>query len=430
MQTFTIITLGCKVNQCESQLLREQLASLGLREAAPGEPADLGIVNTCAVTATAQGKSVRALRKLRREHPRARVAAVGCGVSASPERYSEADIALPQDEKHLTVRKILGRDSAIGTTSGFQGHARAFMKIQDGCDSFCSYCIVPHLRGGPRSRPLEEIRREAGAIAANGYRELVLTGIHLGLYGRDLGDGVNLVSVVEMLLKADLFPRLRLSGVEVHEVTDRLIELVTGENALCAHLHIPLQSGSAKVLRDMKRSYTPDEYLGLIEKARKSQPQISVTTDVIVGFPTETATHFEETLEVCRKAGFSRMHVFPYSRREGTTAAKKWKSGAVADISARAKTLRALAAELAGAYARQFAGESVRVLVESHIGGPAAEGYTDHYLRAGVCGTRVPPGELVQGIVTAVRGSSLKVESMRTGEMRTAEHSTLARRST
>jgi threonylcarbamoyladenosine tRNA methylthiotransferase MtaB len=410
MQKFIIVTLGCKVNQCESQLLREQLVSLGLCEAAQGEAADLCIVNTCAVTDTAQSKSVKALRRLRKEHPHARISAVGCGISASAERYEEADIVLRQDEKEQAVQNILDYASDIETTSGFWGHARAFIKIQDGCDSFCSYCIVPFLRGKPRSKSLEQIEYEACTIAANGYRELVLAGIHLGLYGRDLGEGINLASVVEMLLEADLFPRLRLSGVEAGEVSGELIMLLAGDNALCPHLHIPLQSGSEKVLRDMNRSYTPAEYLDVIAKIRESQPHTSVTTDVIAGFPSETEADFKETIEVCRRAGFSRMHVFPYSRRNGTGAAEKWKSDAVGNISERSKTLRVLGSELADSYARQFTGHTVRILVESQDNG-YTEGYTDHYLRARISGKEGEPGELIERVVASNSGGILSVQT-------------------
>jgi threonylcarbamoyladenosine tRNA methylthiotransferase MtaB len=411
MQTFKIITLGCKVNQCESQLLREQLESLGLREAATDVDCDLCIVNTCAVTATAQGKSVRAMRGLRKKYPDARIAAVGCGVSAQRDRYTEADVLVSQDCKQDAVRRILGRDNSIKTTSAFHGHSRAFLKIQDGCDSYCSYCIVPHLRGKPRSKPLDEIMLEARDIAANGYKELVLAGIHLGFYGKDTDGESGLVDVVEMLLEEGLFPRLRLSGVEVSEVSDRLIELIAADNALCPHLHMPLQSGSAGVLKDMGRPYTPSQYMKTVEKSREADSRIAITTDVIVGFPTESEDDFAATVEVCRGAGFSRIHVFPYSRREGTTAAARWKSGGAQKKSQRAQALRALGEELAGRYARSFEGTTVRVLAESKSRGGEVEGYTDHYIRARVRGASVKPGQLVEGFAVSSSSGVLMVEA-------------------
>lgn len=411
METFEIATLGCKVNQCESQLLLEQLNALGLREAAPGESADICIVNTCAVTATAQSKSLKALRRFRRENAGARVVAIGCGVSASPQRYSQADLLVRQEEKEAAVSKVLGREAGVDTVSAFSGHVRAFLKAQDGCDSFCTYCIVPYLRGRPRSRRWEEIEREARALARGSYNELVLAGTHLGLYGKDLGGGEDLTTVVERLLELGLFPRLRLSGVEVNEVTQRLIELIAQENALCPHLHIPLQSGSAEVLREMGRAYTPSEYLRVVERIRDSEPLCAITTDVIAGFPTEEPRHFEETLELCARAGFSRMHIFPYSRRSPTAAAKKWKSGAVRDKSLRAKELRALGAQLATEFAGRFTGETVRVLAESRKGRNMVEGYTDHYLRAEVEGPHVPVGALVEGTATSSRAGVLSVRA-------------------
>jgi threonylcarbamoyladenosine tRNA methylthiotransferase MtaB len=411
VRTFLIVTLGCKVNQCESQLLREQLVALGLAPAQEGDTADLCIVNTCAVTATAQGKSVRAMRKLVREHPGARVAAMGCGVNASPERYSAAEMLIRQEDKERAAQILTGCESPLGTTSAFAGHSRAFLKIQDGCDSFCSYCIVPYLRGKPRSKRPDIIEREARAIARSGYRELVLAGIHLGHYGRDLGGGICLADVVEVILEADLFPRLRLSGVEVNEVDERLMKLVAGENALCPHLHIPLQSGSAEVLADMGRKYTPEQYLEVVEKVRDAAPRVSITTDVIAGFPTEEPRHFQQTIDTCRKAGFSRMHVFPYSRRKGTAAAKKWNTADTGESKRRSQVLREVAGELARSYAEQFVGENVRILVESRISTGSAEGYTDHYIKGRMEGAGLEPGQLVEGRVSASRAGVLSIEA-------------------
>lgn len=408
MHTFRIATLGCKVNQCESQLLREQLLSLGMREVSPEESPDLCIVNTCAVTATAVGKSVRAVRRAKRECPDSLVAAIGCGVSESAQRYSEADVLVPQGRKQDAVELILGKKSSLEGTSALHGHARAFLKIQDGCDSFCTYCIVPYLRSKPVSKPIKMIEREAADIAGNGYRELVLAGIHLGSYGGDLGDGSDLVTVVERLLEAGYFPRLRLSGVEANEVDDRLIKLLAQDNALCPHLHIPLQSGSARVLRDMGRPYTPESYIEVVNRVRESVPNVSITTDLIAGFPTEDDSDFIATRELCRKALFSRIHAFPYSRREGTYAARRWKSLPAAILSSRSRELRILGEELADSFARLFEGERVRVVAESRGNGMLVEGCTDHYVRARVHGAQTQQGEIVEGVVTSVTAGVLE----------------------
>ncbi len=409
MQIFKIITLGCKVNQCESQLLREQLNGQGLREAAPGENADLCIVNTCAVTATAQSKSLKALRKLERENSAARMVAIGCGVTAAAERYTEADLLVPQDKKSDAIFRILGVESPVVTASSFCGHARAFLKVQDGCDSFCAYCIVPYLRGRPRSRPLEEIEREARAFAASGYKELVICGTNLGLYGKDAPEGPDLSGLVEGLLELDLFPRIRLSGIEVTEIDRRLIALLTQENALCPHMHIPIQSGSDSVLRDMGRNYTVGEYLGVVDSLRRGDNRVAITTDVIVGFPTEGPEEFEETMQTVRRAAFSRLHVFPYSRREGTAAAQKWNSGPARETSLRSKELIALGAELAESYSALFDGETVRVIAESSAPNGALTGYTDYYVRANVRGAGIPLGSLVEGTARSGKKGFLSV---------------------
>ncbi len=418
MLTFAIVTLGCKTNQYESQLLGEQLVSLGMREAGRDEKAGLCIVNTCAVTATAQGKSVRALKKMRRKHAGAKCAAIGCGVTDAPERYGDADILVGQKDKPDAARLILGRGCEINSISSFEGHSRAFLKVQDGCDSFCSYCIVPYLRGESRSKTVKDVVAEARALASSGYRELVLTGIHLGCYGKDLQGGPCLADLVEKLLEADLFPRLRLSGVEVNEVSDRLVRLTAGDNALCPHLHIPLQSGSGEVLVDMGRSYTPDEYMETIDRIRGEDPLIAVTTDVIVGFPTERQRHFEETVELCRRAGFSRLHVFTYSRRKGTAAARKWKSGLAGDAGSRSKALRELGGELAAEYTRQFVGRGVRIIAESRSARGTAEGYTDHYVRACIEGANPGPGGMVEGEAVSSDEEILTVRAFQTARRR------------
>jgi len=399
---FKLFTLGCKVNQCETQLLRERLEAAGLRESEPGKTASLCIVNTCAVTSVAQGKSARALRKMKKENPGAIMVAIGCGVSAAPERFDEADMVIEQKDKDGAVERILGVSNTLLVTSRFEGHARAFLKIQDGCDSFCSYCIVPYLRGEPRSKTLELILEEARNIAGKGYGELVLTGIHLGIYGRDIGTCPSLAGVVRRLLDENLFPRIRLSGVECTEVTDELISLITSDNALCPHLHIALQSGSAKVLGDMNRGYSPGDYIAVIRKIREKAPMTAITTDIITGFPAESEADFTETLDICEKVEFSRIHVFPYSRRGGTAAAQRWKSGSGRQASIRASRLREKARELAEIYARQFVGEKVRVLVESKSRGRSVEGYTDHYVRARIDNFVVDAGTLVEGIASGV----------------------------
>ncbi|MBM4085027.1 MAG: MiaB/RimO family radical SAM methylthiotransferase, partial [Planctomycetes bacterium] len=267
--------------------------------------------------------------------------------------------------------------------SGFEGHTRAFLKIQDGCDARCSYCIVPLVRGPVRSRPLEAIQREAERLAANGYREIVLTGIHLGAYGRDTGGRPGLCDVIEGLLDVPGLERIRLSSIEVNEFTDRLLALAADSAKLCPHFHFPLQSGDDEVLKAMNRAYTAAEYLDVLDKVRARIERPSFTTDVMVGFPGEGERHFQNTLDVCRRAGFSRMHIFPFSPRPGTPAATMPNRPTRKDVRAREERLEAVARELALAYKRQFLGQRVNVLVETQRDARTGKlcGYTERYVK-------------------------------------------------
>ncbi|MBM4050989.1 MAG: tRNA (N(6)-L-threonylcarbamoyladenosine(37)-C(2))-methylthiotransferase MtaB, partial [Planctomycetes bacterium] len=365
MKTCIFITLGCKVNQYETQALREALRGRGYVEAAPGQRADVCVINTCTVTQTSDDKCRQAIRRAIREHPGATVVVTGCYAEAEPEalrRIEGVAVVVPQHDKGRLADIVEGlpqrsrrqttqhegheaheekhEDHEVGPSalmslpvlrglrvsgelsiSGFEGHTRAFLKIQDGCDARCSYCIVPLVRGPVRSRPLEAIQREAERLAANGYREIVLTGIHLGAYGRDTGGRPGLCDVIEGLLDVPGLERIRLSSIEVNEFTDRLLALAVGSSKLCPHFHFPLQSGDDEILRAMNRTYTAAEYLSVLDRARARIERPSFTTDVMVGFPGEGERHFQNTLDVCRRAGFSRMHIFPFSPRPGTPAA-------------------------------------------------------------------------------------------------------------
>ncbi len=392
-RTYRLTDLGCKVNQYETQLLAERLEALGLRPAPRGRPADLCLVNTCAVTAAAAAKSARAVRQARKRNPGALILAAGCAVSAAGRDEmlgrTGADLALTQEEKLdpglPAVAALCERPRPAPEPAGitrFDAHCRAFVKIQDGCDAFCAYCIVPSLRGAPRSRPLEEIGREAAALAASGHRELVLSGVHLGIYGRDLGGSADLADALRTVLQAAPGARVRLSSLDPSEVSDGLLELAAGHPRFCPHLHLPLQSGDAGVLRAMRRRYDPEDFLGTVERVRARLDRPGITTDVMTGFPGESPEAFRNTVEVCRRAGFSRMHVFPFSPRKGTDAAVM--TGRVpADVArARAAELIRLGAELAGEFAGSCVGREEEVLVEETPPGGLLAGYSGRYVRA------------------------------------------------
>ena len=406
IRTFAVRTLGCKVNQYETQRLVEQLEALGWRESANGDAANLCIVNTCTVTETADAKSRQALRRFRRAHPGAIVVAAGCYSErdrAALESIEGVDYVLDNAEKERLVEVIgLLPDANTRLPSGisrFAGHARAFVKVQDGCDHFCSYCILPYVRGRSRSRPMAAILDEARGLARNGYRELVLTGVHLG----DYGDGANgLPELARALDDVEGLLRVRLSSIDPMEVTPALVETIASVCTACPHLHVSLQSGSNSVLERMRRDYTREEYIGVAERATAAIPGLSMSTDLMVGFPGETDEEFADSLDVIERVGFSKVHVFPFSPRAGTPAAER------TDFIAHDVVKRRLArvAEVAGAAAlrhrERFVGGKMEILVEGRTkDGQFHHGFTPNYLK-----TLVEAPECDTGVLLAVRITS------------------------
>jgi len=393
--TVAFITLGCKVNQFDTQAAREALERAGLEVVAATERADAYVVNTCCVTRQSHRKSLRRLRHFIRERPEAAVVAVGCSVDADPGAFAALDglaLAAGNEAKPRLARLVA---DALGVAapaeaapwppiSRFDGHTRAFVKIEDGCDDFCAYCIVPHVRGRVRSRPPDEVAAEVERLVANGYLEVVLTGIHLGCYGQDSDGRWALLPLVERLAATPGLRRLRLSSLELREVSDDLLDLIAASPVLCPHLHIPLQSGDDGVLRAMNRRYTAADFLARIAAVRARIADPALTTDVIVGFPGETDDQFRRTIEVARAAAFTRIHVFPYSDRDGTAAAAMSGKLPKAAIDARRHELLALARELADAYHHRFVGRDIEVLVEGRRDRRTARlcGYSERYVRA------------------------------------------------
>ncbi|NQT19475.1 MAG: tRNA (N(6)-L-threonylcarbamoyladenosine(37)-C(2))-methylthiotransferase MtaB, partial [Planctomycetes bacterium] len=393
--TCAFITLGCKVNQYDTQAIREQLLSAGYREVPPDTPADVHVINTCSVTSMSDSKGRKYIRRVARQSPAGKVVVTGCSVDSDPHLAEKlrgavepGRLLLVGNDAKLSIASLLGDEkeaaSACNTwsrgISTFEGHTRAFIKIQDGCNNFCAYCIVPYVRGRCRSRPIESIIDEARRLVGAGYREIVLTGIHAGQYGQDCG-GSDLADVVERIAAIEGVGRLRLSSIEAMEVTDRLIEL-GASGVLCPHFHLPLQSGSDAVLARMKRTYTADDFLSATNRIAKKIPLASFTTDVLLAFPGETEDDYLATEAVCREVGFSRTHIFPYSERPGTAAADmpcKCPSHVIAD---RKQRLTAAARETALAYKRIFIGARAQVLVETERDSSGKLcGYTDRYVK-------------------------------------------------
>jgi len=388
--TYLIETLGCKTNAYDSRRLVEALEALGFRPVERGQEPDVCLLNTCTVTGTADRKSRKLAARLARKHPRARVYVTGCYATASPDELAAVrGVAgvYGRDEWSGLLEAVHGGPppASWGTPGGdfgihsFGGRVRAFLKVQDGCDAFCSYCILPRVRGGPRSRPPADVRAEAERLVAAGFPELVLTGIRLGLYGCDQ-DGVTLAGIVREVAAVPDLGRLRLSSLEPMEVDEELLEAM-GHPAVCAHLHLPLQSGDATVLRRMNRPYTPERFLSSVELARRRLERPAITTDVIAGFPGETEAQFDNTMALCRAAGFSRMHVFPFSPRPGTPAAEMPDHVPGRVVRERVRRLTALAVELAADWAEGFVGRRVRVLFETRRATGRLSAYTDRYVR-------------------------------------------------
>ncbi len=413
-RTYLIETLGCKANLYDSQRLAEALQDLGFRRAQEDERPDVCLVNTCTVTATADRKSRQAAAHLARRYPQARVFVTGCYASAFPDELravSGVEGVYGRGEWRALLEAASGRAVAEGTLAGdfgvtsFAGRTRAFLKVQEGCDAGCSYCILPRVRGRPRSRALSDAAAEARRLVEAGLPEIVLTGIHLGRYGRDLDAGVSLADLVAAVAETPGLARLRLSSIEALEVDGALLDAMR-HPAVCPHLHLPLQSGDADVLRRMNRPYAPAQFLEVVARARERLDRPAVTTDVMVGFPGEGDAAFENTAEVVRRARFSRLHVFPFSPRPGTAAAGMDGRPAPQAVRERGVRLRELGGDLAAGWAGGFVGEEARVLFERCRDGRLS-GYTDRYVTLTAPGPADLAGRVASVLCIRARGAAL-----------------------
>lgn len=396
-----LFTLGCKVNSYETDCLMGELRDKGVAVVETPEEADIVIVNTCAVTKTAFQKSKQHVRKFRRLNEKAVLAGLGCGIKEL-ERQKETlplDILIENYKKEETVRALedferepIALKDEPGKTpySEFCSppltkNVRAYLKVQDGCHNFCAYCLIPYLRGPSRSRRKEDVLSEAQSLIKRGYRELIVSGIHVGYYGQDLYSDYRLADLLKDLLDlSGSKARIRLSSIEETEVTDELIALFDSYPSFCRHLHIPLQSGAEQVLRRMGRKYDTASFLKKLEAIRLKVPDISITTDVIAGFPGETEEEHRETLSFIEKARFSALHVFPYSPREGTRAfLLNDLDGATKKR--RAKEIQELGNRLKGEYESRFVGKETEILFEEFDEErQRAVGHSSNYLKVAI----------------------------------------------
>ena len=372
-------TLGCKVNQYETEFVRQGLLRAGYQDVTEGETADVCIVNTCTVTAEGDSKSRQVIRRMHKDNPEARIVVMGCYATRAPEevRMLPGVVEVVTDKRELP--DLLGRHGVVDLPvgiSGLTGHRRAFVKVQDGCLLNCSYCIIPHVRPQMYSRQLEDVLREIEGLEQNGYQEVVLTGIHLGHYGVDFNRGLprqdwtRLATLVRQICRRTTHLRVRLSSIEATEVTRELID-VMAEHAerVCPHLHVCLQSGSDRILRLMRRRWCSKRIIDRCQLVAQRLSLPAFTTDVIVGFPGETAADFAATERVCRQIGFAKLHVFPFSPRRGTAAAEMSEQVDGNLKAARVDQLLELDCELRQDYLERLVGSEITVMAEQQVEG-------------------------------------------------------------
>lgn len=381
-------TLGCKVNQYETQLLKEQFFSAGF-ETAPGDhSADIYVINTCTVTARSDAESRRLIRNALKENPAAKIIVTGCYAELDKKEIrsiSDKLLVVKNSDKNK-ILKLIGRPLKTEQPSaitGFEGRTKAFIKVQDGCDNFCSYCKVPLVRGRSRSREADDVVAEIKKVVSGGYKEVILTGICLGDWGRDIGRKLSrLLDEIERSVEGEF--RIRLSSIEPWYVTPDLIDKIASSDKICKHLHIPMQSGDDEILKDMNRHFRATDFIGLIEKLRSLIPEVAFTTDILVGFPGETEEHFNNTLRVAGLTRPSRSHIFPFSMRNGTKVASSGIDPVPNQIVRdRIKRLKVLTDRFADEYKAGFLGKSVKVLVETQRDKKTGllTGFTDTYLK-------------------------------------------------
>jgi len=374
-------TLGCKLNQAETELLARQFAQAGYRVVPPHAEADVYILNTCTVTHIADRKSRHLLRMARRRNPDALVVATGCYVNRAGHELSQidgVDLVVRNEEKPHILRLLeeSGRISRRGRVQYHGLRTRACVKVQDGCSSLCAYCIVPLVRGGEISLPIEQVIPEVRQRVADGCQEVVLTGTKIGSYNYD---GVGLKGLLERILSETDITRLRMSSVQPQEMSTELIELWKNQR-LCRHFHLSLQSGSDAVLKRMNRQYSTADYQRAVALIHHAVPDVAITTDVIVGFPSETDQEFEESYEFCKRMEFARIHVFTYSPRSGTQAASMPGQVKAQVKKQRSQRMLALAEESIRNFNRRFLGRTMTVLWEQQTGGTWS-GLTDNYIK-------------------------------------------------
>lgn len=394
-----VYTLGCKVNTYESEYILLKLIEAGYEIGTiDDKDCNVYIVNTCTVTNTADIKSRKIIHRIKRNNPNACIVVLGCYAEDHPDDFDDVNIYIGNKDKskiielldlYFTKKEPIRRVGLTKETfedmfiTDFKNRCRAFVKVQDGCENFCSYCIIPYVRGKCRSKDLDTVVKEVSSLVNKGFKEIVLTGIHTGNYGVDLN--TNFATLLKELVKIDGLERLRISSIEVTELTPDVLDVIKNNKKIVDHLHIPLQAGSDKVLRLMNRKYDLKYFENKLKEIRKIRPDISITTDIIVGFPNESEEDFLDTIENSKKFAFTKIHVFPYSDRKGTASSEMTGHIDGNIKKERARRLLMVSKELEKEYANKFIGKSLEVLFEEVKDGVSI-GHTSNYLKVKVKG--------------------------------------------
>lgn len=412
MKSVGVLSLGCKVNTYESEYVINELKKAGYEIKDFDDICDVYIINTCTVTNNSDRKSSKMIRQAIKRNPNACVVAMGCFIAANPDiQIDGLDIILGNKDKSKIVELLdeyfknknelrlqyTGRLKEFEDMyiNSFPGRTRAFVKIQDGCDNFCTYCIIPFVRGKCRSKDESKVIEEVKNLVKNGYKEVVLTGIHTGSFGVDLD--TDFADLLDKLVKIDGLLRLRISSIETTELNEKVLNVLRNSKILVDHLHIPIQAGSNEILKAMNRKYDLDYFFAKIKEIRDIRPNIAISTDVIVGFPGETEELFNTTIDTCRKLEFSKLHVFPYSERRGTASSRMEDKIDEHEKKMRSRRLIEVSKELEINYMKKFINKEVEVLIEEFKDG-YSYGHTGNYLYVKI-NKELPHNEIVKVII-------------------------------
>ncbi len=398
---FKIVTLGCRANQYESQAYRDQLMALGYHEVQEGEQAEICIVNTCTVTESADSSSRHAIRQLARENVGSELLVTGCFAERQPEQVRQlagVTHVVPNAEKESLLARIFPEESVPEfSIKHFEAHTRAFLKIQDGCNSFCTYCIIPYVRGRSRSRTPEEVLEEARQLISSGFKEIVLTGINIGDFDGGVEKGTPPITLAALIRMVDQLPgleRLRVSSIDPDEVDEDLANAILEGKTTCHSMHIVLQSGSNVILKRMNRKYTRQVFLETIDKLRTADPDFTFTTDIIVGFPGETDADFADTLHVMQEVKFAKVHMFPYSDRPRTRSVLMPNKVPVDMIKSRKQQVIHLSEKYAYELRENYVGRCMQVLTETSSNQSAC-GHTENFLEVVIPNSSLASNQLV-----------------------------------